>query len=99
MFATLLAVVVALVLGHLVRDAAGSLRNYAWFRRWLRWLDDRCGGSGLGRGPLGNALALPPVLAVVGPLPRLLAEHWLGLPWLLLGIVRSWPSRGPRHLA
>lgn len=98
MFATLLAVVVALVLGHLVRDAAGSLRNYAWFRRWLHWLDARCGASGLWRGPLGIALALLPVLAVVGLLQLLLAGHWLGLPSLLLGIVVLFHAWGPRNL-
>lgn len=98
MFATLLAVVVALVLGHLARDGAGSLHDYAWFRRWLHWLDGRPGGRGPWHGPFGLALALLPVLALVGALQWMLDGHALGLPSLLLGVAVLFHAWGPRNL-
>ena len=98
MFATLLAVVVALVLGHLGWDAVAALRSHAWFRRWLRWLDARLADAGPWRGASGIVLALLPVLALVGLLQLLLSGHWLGLPSLLLGIVVLFHAWGPRNL-
>ncbi len=98
MFATLLAVVVALALGHLLHGAAGSLRDYAWFRRWLHWLDARLPESGLWHGPFGLVPALLPALVLVGLLQWLLSGHWLGLPSLLLGIAVLFHAWGPRNL-
>lgn len=98
MFATLLAVVIALVLGHLAQDAATALRNHDWLRRWLRWLDARLADAGLWRGAFGIVLALLPVLAPVGLLQLLLSDHWLGLPSLLFGIVVLFHAWGPRNL-
>ena len=37
MAATLLAVIVALAIGHLAPDIAAGLRRYDWFAGWLRW--------------------------------------------------------------
>ncbi len=98
MFATLLAVVVALALGHLVHDGAGSLRGQAWFGRWLQWLDRRFGDSALWRGAAGVAIALLPPLLAIGALQLLLDGHWLGLPSLLLGIAVLFVAWGPRNL-
>src|SRR5690606_11950492 len=98
MFATLLAVVIALVLGHLVQEATAALRNHAWLHRWLRWLDTRLTGARLWRGASGIALALLPVLLLVGLLQWLLSGHWLGLPSLLFGIVVLFHAWGPRNL-
>lgn len=98
MFATLLAVVIALVLGHLAQDAATAVRSHAWFRRWLRWLDARLADARPWRGAFGIVLALLPVLALVGLLQLLLSGHWLGLPSLLLGIVVLFHAWGPRNL-
>ncbi len=61
---TLIAVVVALALGHVVPSLAASARDFAWYRRWLQWLDARF-PAGFWRGRHGIALALlPPLLAV-----------------------------------
>src|SRR5690606_13938280 len=98
MFATLLAVVIALVLGHLAQDAATAVRSHAWFRRWLRWLDARLADARPWRGAFGIVLALLPVLALLGLLQLLLSGHWLGLPSLLLGIVVLFHAWGPRNL-
>lgn len=98
MFATLLAVVVALALGHLVHDGAGPRRGHAWFGRWLQWLHRRLGDSPLWRGTAGVAIALLPPLLVVGALQLLLGGHWLGLPALLLGIGVLFVAWGPRNL-
>src|SRR5690606_39225249 len=49
MFATLLAVVVALVLGYLARDLSTVLRDHGWFAAWLDWLDARLDGSAIWR--------------------------------------------------
>src|SRR3546814_2339055 len=66
MFTTLLAVVVAIVLGHLVPPFAAAVRRYGWFTQWMRWLDERFPGDGFWRGRFGIALALlPPLLLVL----------------------------------
>ena len=64
MFATLLAVVVALVLGHVAPPLAASLRHYGWYAGWLRWLDGQLPEQdNVWRGRFGIALALlPPLL-------------------------------------
>jgi len=38
---TLIAVIVALVLGHLAPGLAATVRRHAWFAAWVRWLDAR----------------------------------------------------------
>ena len=42
---TLIAVVVALVLGHAAPGLAG-LRQYDWYANWVRWLGSRLGEGG-----------------------------------------------------
>ena len=42
MSSTLIAVVLALVLGHYVAPIA-QLRRYGWFARWLGWLGRQMG--------------------------------------------------------
>ncbi|MGJ4803532.1 regulatory signaling modulator protein AmpE [Luteimonas sp. SDU82] len=96
MFATLLAVVVALALGHLLQDAAA--RRQDWLRTWLQWLEHRLGGARPWRGPFGIVLALLPLLVVTGLLQLLLAGHGFGLPSLLLGIAVLFLAWGPRNL-
>ena len=72
MFATLLAVVVALVLGHFARDLTAALRDHGWYHTWLRWLEARFPDDGFWRGRYGIALALVPILLVVALLQILL---------------------------
>lgn len=98
MFTTLLAVVVALALGHLAPGLARRLRDYAWFRHWLGWLARRPEGGARRDGPFAVALAVLPPLLVLGLLQWLLAGHAFGLPSLLLGVAVLFHVWGPRDL-
>lgn len=98
MFATLLAVVVCLVLGHLARGLTAALREHGWFRAWLGWLDARLGDSAAWRGPFGIALALAPWLLLVALVQWLLHDVLFGLPWLLFAVAVLFHAWGPRDL-
>lgn len=96
MFITLVAVLVALALGHVAPAAAASLRRFSGFRRWLIWLDAH--GGAAWRGPAGVALALLPPVLLLALLAWLLRGTAFGLPSLLLGVaVLAW-CWGPRDL-
>ena len=60
---TLVAVVLALVLGHVAPTLVASLRRYAWYDAWLHWLGESAGGAWQARH--GIALALVPVLLAI----------------------------------
>lgn len=97
MFVTLVAVVLALVLGHVAPTLVVSLRRYGWFGQWLEWLDVRSAEGGFWRGRYGIALALAPLLLVA------LAQWGLHVPWMgLLGFLFSVAALlyawGPRDL-
>ena len=96
MFTTLVAVLVALALGHVAPTAAATLRRFDGFRRWLGWLDLRAGPSA--RGPLGVVLAVLPPVLLLGLLAWLLRGTLFGLPSLLLGIAALAWCWGPRDL-
>ncbi len=98
MFATLLAVVVALVLGHFAHELTAALRDHGWYRAWLRWLDARFPEDGFWRGRYGVALALVPILLFVALLQLLLHGSLFGLPSLLLGVAVLFHAWGPRDL-
>lgn len=98
MTATLLAVVVALAVGHLAPAFAAGLRRFGWFRGWLQWLNAQFPAGSFWRGPYGIALAL-----LVPLLPMALLQFGLhhplwGLPGLLLGIAVLFWCWGPRDL-
>ncbi len=98
MFTTLVAVIVALALGHVVPEHVGALRRFDWFDGLLRWLDRHVSGQSLWRGSYGIVLALLPPLLLVGLLQWLLAGWAYGLPSLLFGVlVLAW-TWGPRDL-
>jgi AmpE protein len=98
MFTTLVAVIVALVLGHVAPGMVASLRRFDAYGDWLSWLDAHAGeGSGM-RGRYGIALALLPALLLVGLLQWLLAAPHLGLLALLFGVLVLAFSWGPRDL-
>jgi AmpE protein len=95
---TLLAVVVALVLGHVAPGLVTSARGFNWFGQWLRWLDAQSGESAFWRGRYGIVLALLPVLLVVLLLQWLLHAPLLGLLGLLFGVAALVYAWGPRDL-
>lgn len=98
MFATLLAVVVALALGYLAPESSASLRSHRWFEAWLEWLDARLGERGTWRGRFGVAVALLPPLLLVALLQWLLDDVAFGLPGLLFAIAVLFHAWGPRDL-
>ncbi len=98
MAATLLAVVVALALGHLAPPLASRLRRFGWFRGWLQWLGAQFPEGSFWRGRYGIALALLPPLLVTGLLQRALDDPLWGLPGLLFAIAVLFFCWGPRDL-
>ena len=95
---TLIAVVIALVLGHLAPALATSVRHYDWYGQWLRWLDSRFPQEGPWRGRYGIALALLPPLFAVALFQIALDAPLLGLGGLLFGIAVLFYCWGPRDL-
>ncbi|CTP90476.1 hypothetical protein [Xanthomonas graminis] len=98
MFTTLVAVIVALVLGHVAPGIVASLRRFDAYGDWLSWLDAHAGAGSGWRGRYGIALALLPALLLVGLLQWLLAAPHLGLLALLFGVLVLAFSWGPRDL-
>lgn len=98
MAVTLIATVVALVLGHLAPSLAATVRQYGWFDAWLRWLNGRLPEGSFWRGRWGIALALLPPLLVVLLFQRALDGPMLGLASLLFGIAALFYAWGPRDL-
>ena len=95
---TLVAVVLALVLGHVAPTLVAAFRQYAWYGAWLRWLGERSGGAGVWQARFGIALAIVPVLLVVTVLQWMLDSPLYGLPGLLFDIVVLVYAWGPRDL-
>lgn len=98
MAATLLAVVVALALGHFAPALADGLRQFGWFRRWLQWLDAQFPEGSFWRGRYGIALALVVPLLVVGLLQLALDQALWGGVGLLFDIAVLFWCWGPRDL-
>ena len=95
---TLIAVVIALVLGHVAPALAVSVRDYGWYRRWLQWLDARFPSDGFWRGRYGVALALVGPLLVVGLFQAALDKPLLGFAGLVFAIAALFYAWGPRDL-
>ena len=95
---TLIAVVAALVLGHIAPGVAASVRDFAWYTHWLRWLDGRAPATGFWRGRHGIVLALAPPLLLVGLFQIALHRPLLGLAGLVFSVAVLFYSWGPRDL-
>ena len=95
---TLVAVVVALVLGHVAPATVTSARRYTWYGQWLQWLDTHLGEGGFWRGRYGIVVALVPMLLLVALLQWALHAPLLGLLGLAFGIVALVYAWGPRDL-
>ena len=98
MAATLIAVVAAIVFGHVAPAFAASVRDYGWFGNWLRWLEERFPEGSAWRGRRGVALVLLPPLLLVALFQVALDAPLLGLAGLLFGIGVLFYSWGPRDL-
>ena len=99
MATTLIAVVIALALGHAAPAFARSARDYGWFGNWLRWLDEKLlEGEGFWRGRYGIVVALLPPLLVVLLFQLALGEPLLGLAGLVFGVAVLFYAWGPRDL-
>lgn len=98
MSVTLIAVIAALVLGHLAQSLAASVRHYGWYRDWLRWLDSRFPEGSVWRGPWGVAIALLPIGLLVTLFQVALHDALFGLTGLVFGVAVLFYAWGPRDL-
>jgi AmpE protein len=98
MAVTLLAVVAALVIGHMAQPLAASVRHYDWYGNWLGWLDAQFPEDGVWRGRWGLAMALVPPLLLVSLFQLALREPLYGLAGLAFAVVVLFYSWGPRDL-
>lgn len=97
MSAVLIAVILALVLGHAVPQLA-QLRRYDWFPAWLGWLGVRLGGQGLHAGRFGILLSLGLPLLAIGLLQWWLDDLLYGLPAFVFALAVLFYCWGPRDL-
>lgn len=95
---TLIAVVVALVLGHMAQSLAASVRHYGWYRDWVRWLDARFPEGSFWRGRWGLVIALVPPLLAVSLFQLALRDSLFGLTTLVFGVAVLFYTWGPRDL-
>lgn len=94
---TLIAVVLALVLGHIAPSLL-AVRRYDWFISWLQWLGRVFGGQGAWQGRFGLLIATGlPVLAVAA-LQWWLGGHFYGLPLFVFALAVLIYTWGPRDL-
>jgi AmpE protein len=98
MAVTLLAVVAALVIGHMAQSLAASVRHYDWYGHWLDWLDAQFPDTGFWRQRWGLALAFAPILLGVSLFQLALHEPLYGLVGLLFAIAVLFYAWGPRDL-
>ena len=98
MSVTLIAVVVALVLGHLAPALAAAVRNFGWYADWLRWLGARLPAVSVWSGRWGIGLALAPPVIAVALFQLALHEPLYGLAGLLFGVAVLFYAWGPRDL-
>ncbi|CAN7496756.1 hypothetical protein LJR143_003243 [Pseudoxanthomonas sp. LjRoot143] len=95
---TLVAVVLALVLGHVAPSLVASFRQYGWYDAWMHWLGESARDGGFWKERYGIALALVPVLLVVALLQWSLDGPVYGLVGLLFDIAVLVYAWGPRDL-
>ena len=94
---TLIAVVLALVLGH-VAPGLVVLRRYGWFVGWLQALGRVFSGTGAWAGRVGLLLAVGLPVGAVAVAQWLLDGHAFGLPLFAFALVVLLYTWGPRDL-
>lgn len=98
MATTLIATVVALVLGHLAPALVTAMRHYGWFENWLRGFNARFHEGSFWYGRWGLLLAVLPPLLLVLLFQLALDEPMLGIPALLFAVLVLLYCWGPRDL-
>jgi AmpE protein len=93
----LIAVLVAIVAGHVVPDLA-RLRDYSWFASWLRTAAERTGASRVWQGGAGIFISVGVPAALVALLQWFVTDSLYGLAELALGAVVLFYCLGPRDL-
>ena len=97
MSAVLIAVILALALGHAVPQLA-QLRRYEVFSAWCAWLGAKLGTQGWFGGRYGIVLSLAPPLILVGALQALFGAYLYGLPGVVFAVAVLFYCWGPRDL-
>ena len=94
---TLIAVVIALVVGHTMPSLV-ALRRYDWFIRWLEWLAAQFGDNASWRGGAGLVFAVGPPLLFVALVQLALRHGFYGLFAFLFALAVLFYAWGPRDL-
>lgn len=97
MSAVLIAVVLALVLGHAAPQLAQA-RQFGWFREWIKSLGARLPSSGFHGSRFGILLSLGLPLLVVGLVQWALDDRLYGLPAFAFATIVFFYCWGPRDL-
>ena len=98
MFVTLVAVIVALVLGHVAHAPVAALRQFQWFSHGLQWLGARAPEGAFWRQRHGIWLALLPPVLLLALIQLALAGRLLGLASMVFGVLALIWTWGPRDL-
>lgn len=97
MSAVLIAVILALALGHAAPQLA-RWRRYEAFEAWCGWLAAKAGSQGWFGSRYGIVLSLVPPLLLVGALQALSGAYWYGLPGVVFAVAVLFYCWGPRDL-
>ncbi len=97
MSATLIAVVISLVLGH-VMPTLVALRRYDWVVAWHGWLDKRLEGQSFWDSSWGLALGIGLPVVAVAVIQYLLSGLFFDLLSFLFGLAVLFYTWGPRDL-
>lgn len=97
MSSTLLAIVTALALSHLLPAIAG-MRKFEWFDAWLHWLGQQAPTRALLEKPIGQLLTVALPALLVGTLAHALSHLAWGFPGFLFATAVLAYTLGPRDL-
>ena len=95
---TLIATIVALVLGHLAPSFAAMVRQFGWYRELIRWCNNHFAEDSFWRGHWGIVLVLLPAVLVVVLLQVALDGRLWGIAGLVFGTAVLFLTWGPRDL-
>ncbi len=96
MSATLIAVVIALILGHTAAPLT-QLRRFGWFTGWLKWLREHVHGRWITH-PAAIFVSLGLPLALAGGVQHGISDWFFGLPGFVFALAMLFYCWGPRDL-